>query len=174
MREEIGAKWLWKCRPYKGASRELICRMQYRKKQAQNGWRTEIELEREVWSWQLNTWCRVKMRMRSFWVCPRSSNSSAGRKKKTYTVEAVAFSLMGLMGLKWEQFYVLGSRKVRVHREKLFRGQNIEGKIVSGQYRKQKTDGTDISWGSISLPLLFYPCFCSSCAFMCFYLQDHM
>lgn len=80
----------------------------------------------------------------------------------------------GLDGFEWEQFYVLGSRKVRVHREKLFRGQNIEGKIVSGQYRKQKTDGTDISWGSISLPLLFYPCFCSSCAFMCFYLQDHM
>lgn len=43
----------------------------------------------------------------------------------------------GLDGFEWEQFYVLGSRKVRVHGEKLFRGQNIEGKIVSGQYRKQ-------------------------------------
>lgn len=67
----------------------------------------------------------------------------------------------GLDGFEWEQFYVLGSRKVRVRREKLFRGQNIEGKIVSGQYRKQKTDRIDINWGSISLPLLFYPCFCS-------------
>lgn len=46
----------------------------------------------------------MQSEMRLFWVCPRSSNSSAGRKKKTYTVEAVAFSLMGLMGLNGSNF----------------------------------------------------------------------
>lgn len=65
-------------------------------------------LKNRVRAWERSMKLTIKYvmqnEMRLFWVCPRSSNSSSGRKKETYTVEAAAFPLMGLMGLNGSNF----------------------------------------------------------------------